>query len=973
MKRKRITPADTLSRGWKLVHDPDNIGKEKEWYLGIPDDGAVAIEVPCFVHHYLPDCPGIAWYQCDFTTDIKPDNDHLAFVSFERADFLCEVWLNGVSLGTHRGTENPFSFDASESLNPAGMNRLCIRVSKPYTEAVDGYTFREIPHRNQLPSGLIPGTCYNTYGIGGAVTLLLLPKVRIIDLYVNGNVKTGSIDIACSIISEYSHAVTCGISLLAAEARTDIVCSDEILNVLLQPGETVIHRSLPVSEMRLWDLDDPWLYVVEAEIQTELSGHRASKRCGFRTFMVGQDGYFYLNGRRILLRCAHTGNCMPGSTWLLSEDPSLLRKDFSMAKAAGLNMVRFISGAALPEQLDLCDELGLMVYEEPVSSWLQGDGPRSKELYLYDLLTMIKRDRSHACITIWGLLNETVPDPPFGDCCFIARDAIPDVRKLDETRLLLYNSGRFDRDPSVGSVCNPYSHHWECLWDGEDEQLNGQVVHTPGDPGPTCRKLGDKHFYPRQPHSRKDIEFFRSIGSDTKKPFFLSEYGVGSLFDVIWLSRIFEQKEFDPRYPDVKMVYHMANLFLNDIKRYGFDREFAFPMDIMRESHRLHNRHREIGFDIFRSNPWCCGISLTGLLDHSICGEGLWTLMREWKKGIADTLQDGFAPLRWCLFVSETHLYSGVPFTIEGVLANEDVLREKEYPIGLKIVSKDSDIVWEDAFTLTVGPEDMAGLAVPVFKKELQLDLAEGEYTICAEILEGAAATNGRLNFFVSEDNRSSAQFPKVVDISMGEEAKKLLERKGVEIIGTQEVSEPTLVLVGNIPEAEKQDAWEIIRQLLKKGCSVFVASRFAFSKGEEMNAWLPLENKPKSMPVHRGPTDWLYHKEYLAKRNHPYFKNLPTGMMNWDYYRHLICGAYFAHENGLPTQDIASICFGIGEYCDDGYQGGMNICSYPVENGRLILNAYLLLENLNTNPAADRLLLNILNAEYRSLQGKLR
>ena len=117
---------------------------------------------------------------------------------------------------------------------------------------------------------------------------------------------------------------------------------------------------------------------------------------------------------------------MPGSTWLLSEDPSLLRKDFSMAKAAGLNMVRFISGAALPEQLDLCDELGLMVYEEPVSSWLQGDGPRSKELYLYDLLTMIKRDRSHACITIWGLLNETVPDPPFGDCCFIARDAIPD-------------------------------------------------------------------------------------------------------------------------------------------------------------------------------------------------------------------------------------------------------------------------------------------------------------------------------------------------------------------------------------------------------------------------------------------------------------------------------------------------------------------------------------------------------------------
>ncbi|NLV75144.1 MAG: hypothetical protein GXY52_10780 [Chloroflexi bacterium] len=966
MKGMRVTPADTLDSGWKLVHDPDNIGREKEWYLGIPEDRAVEAAVPCFVHQYLPDCPGIAWYQCDFSTAITPDSDHAVFINFEMADFLCEVWLNGKRLGTHRGTENPFSFDASKYLLPSEKNRLSVRVSKPYTEAVDGYTFLEIPHRNQLASGLMPGTCYNTYGIGGAVTLSRLPKLRITDLYVNGNVETSSIDLECSIINEYSQPVTCEFSLLAAKSRTDVVCSDEITSVLLQPGETVLRRSLPISEMRLWDVDNPCLYVVEAEIQTGLSGHRVSKRCGFRTLVVGQGGYFYLNGRRILLRSAHTGNCMPGSTWLLSEDHSLLRKDFSMAKAAGLNMVRFISGAALPEQLDLCDELGLMVYEEPVSSWLLGDGSRSKELYMYDLLTMIRRDRSHACITIWGLLNETVSQAPYGDCCFIARDAISEVRALDETRLVLYNSGRFDRDPCVGSVCNPYSNQWECLWDGEDEKETRQVAYTPGDPGPTCRKMGDKHFYPKLPHSLKDIEFLRSIGNDTKKPFFLTEYGVGSLFDVIWLSRKFEQEGLNPRYPDVKMVYHMANQFLADIKRYGFDREFAFPIDIMRESHRLHNRHREIGFNIFRSNPWCCGISLTGLLDHSICGEGLWTLMREWKRGIADTLQDGFAPLRWCLFTSDTHLYARAPFTIEGVLANEDVLKAREYPIGLKITGIDG-IVWEDAFILTIRPEDLAGLAVPVFKKELQLDLAEGEYTLCAEILEGAAA-NGHLNFIVSDDKHNCAQFPRVVDVFMGKKARQLLKRKGVEIIDAQDVMEPMIALVGNIPEAEKEGAWETIKQLLRKGCSVFIASRFAFSSGEDMNAWLPLENKPRSIPVQHGPTDWLYHKEYLAKREHPYFANLPTGMMNWDYYRQIICGAYFVHEDGLPTQDVASICFGIGEYCDDGYQGGMNLCSYTVENGRLILNAYLLLENLNTNPAADRLFLNILNAEYRAL-----
>lgn len=966
----RITPTEAFHRGWKLIHDPLNKGKEEKWYLGIPEEGAVNAEVPSFVHQYLPDCPGVAWYQHDFATGIQPDKDHSAFIRFEMADFLCEVWLNGVRLGIHRGTENPFAFDASEALLPGAKNRLCVRVSKPHTEPVDGYTFLEVPHRNQLTSGLRPGSCYNTYGLHGEVTLSLLPKVRIGDLYVSGNMLTGAIDIECTAVNDHPYPVAAQLDLLASEKRTGIACADDVCEFTLQPGETVIRRALPIPEPHLWDVDDPWLYNVDAELRTTAAVHALSKRCGFRTFCVGADGYFYLNGRRIFLRCSHTGNCMPESTWTLSKDPALLRKDFAMAKSVGMNMVRFISGSALPEQLDLCDELGLMVYEEPVSSWLQGDGTHARELYQYDLLTMIKRDRSHACVTIWGLLNETISTAPYGDCCFIARESIPEVRALDETRLLLYSSGRFDHDPFIGSVCNPHSHRWECLWDGEDENLSEKQPFIPGDPGPTRRKLGDKHFYPRLPHSHSDIDYFRALGSDTKKPFFLSEYGVGSLFDVIWLSRKFEQLGSDPRCPDVEMVRRMADSFLGDLKRYGFDREYAFPIDIMRESHRLHNRHRALGFDIFRSNPYLNGVSLTGLLDHSICGEGLWTLLREWKAGIADTLQDGFAPLRWCLFLNEMHLYSGRSFTIEGVLANEDVLEAKDYPIGLKIVGADG-IVWEDTFVLSVKPEDLKGLSVPAFKRELSLRLPEGEYTLCAEILEGAAATCGRLRFFVSEDDNTRAEVGEVIGIHIGEAAEALLARKGVKVVPPHSAAVPALVLVGNIPDEDKESAWKTIGELLEKGCSVFVASRFAMAKDEDMNAWLPLEKKPQSMPVHRGPTDWLYHKEYLAKRRHPYFKNLPVGMMDWDYYRYMICGAYFLPEEDAPAQDVASICFGVGEAFDGGYQGGMDVCSYPCKNGKLILNAYLLLENLNVCPAADRLFMNILNAECAALNSK--
>jgi len=63
------------------------------------------------------------------------------------------------------------------------------------------------------------------------------------------------------------------------------------------------------------------------------------------------------------------------------------------AKAAGFNTIRFIAGGAYPEQLDLCDEIGLMVYEESSASWFLCD-PRLKSEFS-DLSKMPERyDRS---------------------------------------------------------------------------------------------------------------------------------------------------------------------------------------------------------------------------------------------------------------------------------------------------------------------------------------------------------------------------------------------------------------------------------------------------------------------------------------------------------------------------------------------------------------------------------------------------
>jgi hypothetical protein len=662
-----------------------------------------------------------------------------------------------------------------------------------------------------------------------------------------------------------------------------------------------------------------------------------------------ERGYFRLNGKRIFIRSTHTGNQFPiGHP--VPPNPDIMKRDFIYAKALGFNMVRFISGLALPEQLDFCDEIGLMVYEESMASWCLEDSPKMKERYDNSIKGMILRDRNHPSVVIWGLLNET----PDGAVFRNAVEALSLIRSLDNTRLVLLNSGRWDRQLSIGSLSNPGSKEWEHQWGRESpDAKEAPPLSYPY--GGYIEGAGDAHIYPPVPQTKEINDFFRKLGSDTK-PVFVSEYGIGSLFNAIRELRLFEQAGARLDIPDASLIRSMAERYEEDWRRWGFEGVYPFPEDMLRESQRIHCKHRRLGFNLIRSNPRICGYSMTGMLDHGIIGEGLWTLWRELKPGIADTLLDGFAPLRWCLFVEPMHQYAGRPIKLECVLANEDVLPPGDYPVTLRI-SGPQGIVWERKETLHIPqaePNSDPPLAIPVFSGEVTIDGPSGEYVFAVNLDKGGAPAGGRLEFYLTNERTLPRLDCSVEVLGIDEKVMNWLSSKGVKPVRFEEAKPERgeVIIVGD--SVGDENIWKELSNRMERGAIVVFLSPSVFRKGDDPVFWLPLKKKGRIYVFY----DWLYHKEIVVKP-HPIFDGLPTGILDWYFYGPLISPILFEGQD--EPDEVIAAAFAVSYPVPGGYASGLMLAFYKFGEGGFYINSFPILENIGQHPAADRLLLNLI------------
>ena len=563
--------------------------------------------------------------------------------------------------------------------------------------------------------------------------------VRVEDLFVRPDPEAGIIRIQANIRNAGQKSSNGRLVFAVSPASSGETLNVGSLERELPSGDTLIETNLQISNPRLWELNDPYLYRVTMQVLIEDSNSfdERSVRCGFRDFRF-EDDYFRLNGRRMFLRCSHTGNHCPIGLWV-PPDSDLLRRGLLNAKVMGFNAVRFLAGVARRNLLDFCDEIGLMVYEESYAGWCLANSPKMAERFDRSTAEMIRRDRNHPSVVIWGLLNETNDGPVFRHAVATLRL----IRSLDDTRMVMLNSGRWDKQADIGSLSNPGSSVWENV-------------------------LSDQHYYPRVPHTADITQALKTL-SGGQNPLFLSEYGIGSAVDLVRVARHYEQLRAE-LVEDAQFYSDNLKRFMADWEKWRMAETFDRPEDYFMQCLRKMAGQRLLGLNAIRANPNLVGYSLTSTVDPPSTGEGLTTTFRELKPGTIDALFDSFAPLRWCLFVEPVNVYRGTTVHLEAVLANEDALSPGEYPVRLQVVGPNATRVFERTITVTIPPHPRPlsqGLgrgetklelpfAIPVFAEDVVIDGPPGKYRFLATFERGAAATGGDVEFYVSD----SAEMP---------------------------------------------------------------------------------------------------------------------------------------------------------------------------------------------------------------------
>ncbi len=315
------------------------------------------------------------WYERSFTVP-KTWDGRRTLLHFGAVDWLADVWVNGVKVGSHSGGYTPFSFDVTDALQK-GDNTVTLRVWDPTNR---GYQPRG--KQTQKPTGIwyTPVT-----GIWQTVWLEPVGENHIASLNITPDIDAGELSVGADLAGDGHMKLEVDVYDGARKVASGAAVNGEKANVAMP------------ADMKLWSPDSPNLYglkvrlVKDGKVVDQVDSYTA-----MRKISTGRDENgvvrMELNNKPLFQMGPLDQGWWPDGLYTAPTDEALAY-DIKKTKDLGFNMIRKHVKVEPARWYTHCDSLGILVWQDMPS----GDrGPQWIDDKYFDGTEFARSEESEA-------------------------------------------------------------------------------------------------------------------------------------------------------------------------------------------------------------------------------------------------------------------------------------------------------------------------------------------------------------------------------------------------------------------------------------------------------------------------------------------------------------------------------------------------------------------------------------------------
>jgi beta-glucuronidase len=318
-----------------------------------------------------------------------------AYLHFDAVNYFSRAFVNEVELGK-LGPYVPYEFEATQVLRE-GNNAVEVSIAD----------LRGEPNgagKDEIELGVSPGWEASS-GIVHDAYIEYRPPAFIenarLGYEFSGNYSKASCRAGVFLNSSVQASGHVVISVL----QGDSVVARTGKDVNLTAGIRETEATLTVDDPVLWSPTRPNLYTLHVDLETSAGKDSYICRTGFRDLRA-RGRRFELNGSPLVLHGVCRHDMWKNQGFTLTYDQ--MRQDMQMIKMMGANFVRLVHYPHHHHIIELADELGLLVTEEP-GHWNVDfrKMPRGRiDASLAVMERTIRRDWNSPSVFAWLLGNE---------------------------------------------------------------------------------------------------------------------------------------------------------------------------------------------------------------------------------------------------------------------------------------------------------------------------------------------------------------------------------------------------------------------------------------------------------------------------------------------------------------------------------------------------------------------------------------